>query len=85
MIGRVKNGDVHKFINICVGNNSPIRPFHYELINLWTSPSLLEKKSDSQFKVVFEANRHLMAPKEMPTKKIGFQLKEKRASCSARG
>jgi len=44
----------------------------------------LEKKYDSQFKVVFEAIRQLMAPKEAPNKKIGFQLKEKRASYSAR-
>jgi hypothetical protein len=45
----------------------------------------LEKKYDSQFKVVFEAIRQLMAPKEAPNKKIGFQLKEKRASYSTRG
>lgn len=45
----------------------------------------LEKKYDSQFKVVFEAIRQLMAPKEAPNKKIGFQLKEKRAAYSARG
>ena len=44
----------------------------------------LEKKYDSQFKVVFEAIRQLMAPKEAPNKKIGFQLKEKRASYSTR-
>jgi hypothetical protein len=44
----------------------------------------LEKKYDSQFKVVFEAIRQLMAPKEAPNKKIGFQLKEKRASYSVR-
>jgi hypothetical protein len=45
----------------------------------------LEKKYDSQFKIVFEAIRQLMAPEETPTKKIGFQLKEKRAAYSARG
>jgi len=45
----------------------------------------LEKKYDSQFKVVFEAIRQLMAPQEAPNKKIGFHLKEKRASYSARG
>jgi hypothetical protein len=39
----------------------------------------LEKKYDAQFKIVFEAIRQLMAPKEVP-KKIGFQLREKRAS-----
>jgi phage regulator Rha-like protein len=45
----------------------------------------LEKKYDSQFKVVFEAIRQLMAPKEAPNKRIGFQLREKRAAYSARG
>ena len=45
----------------------------------------LEKKYDSQFKVVFEAIRQLMAPRERHPKKIGFQLREKRASYSARG
>jgi len=45
----------------------------------------LEKKYDSQFKVVFEAIRQLMVPQEAPNKKIGFQLKEKRASYSTRG
>jgi len=45
----------------------------------------MEKKYDSQFKVVFDAIRQLMAPKEAPKKQIGFQLKEKRASYSAGG
>ena len=39
----------------------------------------LEKKYDGQFKVVFEAIRQLMAPPAAPQKKIGFQIKEKRA------
>jgi hypothetical protein len=39
----------------------------------------LEKKYDSQFKVVFDAIRQLMAPRGGQEKKIGFQLKEKRA------
>jgi len=39
----------------------------------------LEKKYDSQFRVVFDAIRQLMAPKEVPSKKIGFQLRERRA------
>ena len=38
----------------------------------------LENKYDSQFKVVFDAIRQLMAAPQ-PPKKIGFQLKEKRA------
>ncbi len=45
----------------------------------------LEKKYDSQFKVVFEAIRQLMAPPEAPSKRIGFHLKEKRAVYSAGG
>ncbi len=40
----------------------------------------LERKYDAQFKVVFDAIRQLMASPEKPTKKIGFQLREKRAS-----
>jgi hypothetical protein len=39
----------------------------------------LEKKYDSQFRVVFDAIRQLMAPMEVPSKKIGFQLREKPA------
>jgi len=45
----------------------------------------LEKKYDSQFKVVFEAIRQLMAPQEAPNKRIGFHLREKRAVYSAGG
>jgi hypothetical protein len=37
----------------------------------------LEKKYDSQFKVVFDALRALMSPPIKPKKKIGFDLKEK--------
>ena len=44
----------------------------------------LEKKYDSEFKVVFDAIRQLMAPPERPAKKIGFQLKEKRSPYLAR-
>jgi hypothetical protein len=45
---------------------------------------MIEKKYDSQFKVVFEAIRQLMVPKKPPKKKIGFQLREKRAAYSAK-
>jgi hypothetical protein len=44
-----------------------------------------KRKYDAQFKVVFDAIRQLMAPKEAPKKRIGFQLKEKRAVYRARG
>ena len=44
----------------------------------------LEKKYDSQFKVVFDAIRHLMAAPEKAPKKIGFQLREKRAAYGRR-
>jgi phage regulator Rha-like protein len=43
----------------------------------------LEKKYDAQFKVVFDAIRQLMAAPERPPKKIGFQLREKRAAYRA--
>ena len=46
---------------------------------------MMEKKYDSQFKVVFDTIRQLMAPKEAAKKRIGFQLKEKRAAYRARG
>ena len=44
----------------------------------------LEKKYDAQFKVVFEAIRQMMAPSAAPQKKIGFQIKEKRAAYGRR-
>jgi len=45
----------------------------------------MEKKYDEQFKIVFEAIRQLMAPPEKPRKKIGFEIKEKRATYGAHG
>lgn len=37
----------------------------------------LEKRYDSQFKVVFDAIRHLMAPLEKPRRSIGFRVEER--------
>jgi len=48
----------------------------------------LEKRiasHDESIQALFQAIRQLMAPKEPAKKRIGFQLKEKRASYSARG
>ena len=39
----------------------------------------LEKKYDDQFKIVFEAIAALMTPMEKTPRKIGFEVKEKRA------
>lgn len=39
----------------------------------------MEKKYDSQFKVVFDAIRQLMTPPEPKKKKIGFEVREKMA------
>jgi hypothetical protein len=39
----------------------------------------LEKKYDSQFRVVFEAIRKLMTPPEPNKRKIGFLVKERGA------
>ena len=43
-----------------------------------------KRKYDAQFKVVFDAIRQLMASPEKPSKKIGFQLREKRAAYGRR-
>ncbi|MCK9420396.1 MAG: ORF6N domain-containing protein [Nitrospirae bacterium] len=40
----------------------------------------LEKKYDGQFQIVFEAIRQLMAIEEKPKRKIGFLIKESRAT-----
>jgi hypothetical protein len=40
---------------------------------------------DEQIQTIFTAIRQLMAPKEAPKKRIGFQLKEKRAAYWAKG
>lgn len=47
----------------------------------------LEKRiasHDENIRTLFQAIRQLMAPKESPNRKIGFQLREKRAAYSAR-
>ena len=54
---------------------------HVELVHKLEA---LEKKYDAQFRVVFDAIRQLMAPAERPPKKIGFQLREKRAAYGRR-
>jgi len=38
------------------------------------------KEHDQQIQAIFEAIRQLMTPTEKPRKKIGFQLKERRAT-----
>jgi hypothetical protein len=40
----------------------------------------MEKKYDSQFRVVFDAIRQLMAPSKTPGKRIGFHVREKHAT-----
>jgi phage regulator Rha-like protein len=44
----------------------------------------LEKKYDSQFKIVFDAIRQLMTAPEKEPKKIGFHVREKRGSYRAK-
>ena len=39
----------------------------------------LEKKYDSQFKIVFDAIRQLMLPPEKPKRRIGFDVEEPRS------
>jgi hypothetical protein len=40
----------------------------------------LEKKYDDQFKVVFDAIRRLMAPPDKPRRRIGFEVRERKAA-----
>ncbi|MBW2066612.1 MAG: hypothetical protein JRJ03_17005 [Deltaproteobacteria bacterium] len=42
----------------------------------------MERKYDRQFRVVFEAIKQLIEPKEKPKKKIGFEVKEEAAAYS---
>ena len=44
----------------------------------------LEKKYDSQFKIVFDAIRQLIAPPEKPKREIGFRVKEPVAKYSTK-
>lgn len=44
----------------------------------------LEKKYDRQFKIVFDAIRELMQPREKPKEEIGFKVKEPHIKYSAR-
>ncbi|MCG2725569.1 MAG: ORF6N domain-containing protein, partial [Elusimicrobia bacterium] len=47
--------------------------------NLAKRLNQLENKYDTQFKIVFDAIRELMAPPAKPKKRIGFTAKEKRS------
>ena len=44
----------------------------------------LERKYDAQFRVVFDAIRQLMTPPNASPRKIGFQVREKRAIYSSK-
>jgi hypothetical protein len=62
-----------------------ILPAHADLSRKLTE---IEKKYDSQFKVVFEAIRELMKPPKLPVRprrKIGFTLKEKQVGYGRKG
>jgi hypothetical protein len=45
---------------------------------------VMEKKYDEQFKIVFKAIAELMTPPEKRRRKIGFEVKEKRAAYGKR-
>ena len=45
----------------------------------------LERKYDSQFKIVFDAIRQLMTPPEPKKRKIGFEVRESRARYGTSG
>lgn len=49
-----------------------LRQMTLSIENLARKVNSLEKKYDGQFKVIFDAVRHLMQPPDPPCKKIGF-------------
>jgi len=53
-------------------------------VNLERRLNELEKNYDAQFKVVFDTIRQLMTPLPATKKKIGFQLRERRAAYGRR-
>ncbi len=63
-----------------VGMGRQLRRILADHKDLERKPVALEKKYDEEFKVVFDAIRELMTPPEKPTRKIGFDIKERRAS-----
>ncbi len=48
--------------------------------DLWRKIEEMEKKYDSQFSMVFEAIKQLLEAETSPKRRIGFKVKEKRAS-----
>jgi ORF6N domain len=50
-----------------------LREFLLSNRELAQKPATLEKKYDSQFKIVFDAIRELMTPPEIPKRKIGIK------------
>jgi hypothetical protein len=71
MLSSVLNSDRAIDVNIEI-----MRAF----VRLRRTLAALEEKYDEQFKVVFEAIHQLMTPPEKTSRKIGFEVKEKRAS-----
>ena len=57
---------------------------HKELARKLTALVQHLKGHDQQIKAIFEAIHQLMTPPEKPRKKIGFQLKERRATYSTK-
>ena len=57
---------------------------HKELARKLTALEQHLKGHDQQIQAIFEAIRQLMTPPEKPRKKIGFQLKERRATYSTK-
>ena len=57
---------------------------HKELARKLTALEQHLKGHDQQIQTIFEAIRQLMTPPEKPRKKIGFQLKERRATYSTK-
>ncbi|MDD5676567.1 MAG: ORF6N domain-containing protein [Kiritimatiellae bacterium] len=80
MLSSVLNGSRAIQVNIAI-----MRAFVQLRVLLSTHADLarkleeLEKKSDAQFRIVFDAIRQLMSPPDPPHKQIGFRVREKSA------
>jgi hypothetical protein len=77
MLSSVLNSDRAVQVNIQIMRTfTRLREFLATHEELGRKIEQMEKKYDSQFKIVFEAIRQLMIPPTAPKRKIGFDLKE---------
>lgn len=73
MLSSILNSDRAIQVNIQIMRTfSKIREMMQHHKELWRKIEAMESKYDSQFKVVFDALRKLLAPPQKPKRQIGF-------------